>query len=128
MVNETHENLLNEKYLTWIINKVPNKVINTCTCNTGILLTSKGRMNLKGLQSTSIASAITAVEWLLEEMRSIRIWIVTIIQLFKGLLDLWVHSYFKCLLIPHPKHFCDLVWHMLTLCKRSVTRRLLQMS
>ena len=33
----------------------------------------KERMNLKGLLSTFIASAITAVERLLEEMRSIRI-------------------------------------------------------
>ena len=26
-------------------------------------------------------------------------------HLFKGSLDLWVHSYFKCSLIPHPKHW-----------------------
>ena len=39
---------------------------------------------------------------------------------FKGSLNLWAHSYFKCLLIPHPKHCGDLVWHMLTLCKRSL--------
>ena len=38
-------------------------------------------MNLKGLLSTSIASAITAVEWLLEEKRSIHIWIIMIIHL-----------------------------------------------
>ena len=37
---------------------------------------------------------------------------------FKGLLDLWAHSYFNCSLIPHPKHCGDLVWHMLTLCKK----------
>ena len=41
-------------------------------------LTSKGRMNLKGLLSTSIASVVTAAEWLLEEMKSIH---VTIIRL-----------------------------------------------
>ena len=37
-----------------------NEVIYTCMCNTGILLTSKGRMNLKGFLSIFIASAITA--------------------------------------------------------------------
>ena len=43
-------------------------------------------------------------------------------HLFKGSLDLWVHSYFKCLLIPHPKHCGDGVWRMLTLCKRTATQ------
>ena len=41
----------------------------------------KGGLNLKGLLYTSIASVITTAEWLLEEMKSIHIWIVTIIRL-----------------------------------------------
>ena len=44
-----------------------------------------------------------------EEMKSIHIWIIMIIRQFKGSLDLWVHSYFKYSLIPHPKHCGDLV-------------------
>ena len=40
-----------------------------CTCNN--ILTSKGKIDLKGLLSTSIASAITAAERLLEEMGAI---------------------------------------------------------
>ena len=36
--NETHKNLLHEKIVTWIINKVCNEVfIYTCMYNTGIL-------------------------------------------------------------------------------------------
>ena len=72
-------NIYYMKILTWIINKVCNGIfICTCTCNTGNTLTSKGRINLKVLLSTSIASAITAAEQLLEEMKSIH---VTIIRL-----------------------------------------------
>ena len=64
MGNGTHENLLHEQFLTRIINKICNEVYYTCTCNTNF----EGRIDLKGLLSTSIASAITAAERLLEEM------------------------------------------------------------
>ena len=47
------------------------KFIYTYTCKYDV--TSKGRIHLKGLLSTSVASAITAAEWLLEEMGAIHI-------------------------------------------------------
>ena len=47
------------------------KFIYTCTCKYDVTLTLKGRIDLKGLLSTSIASAITAAERLLEEMGAI---------------------------------------------------------
>ena len=50
-------------------NKRSEVFIYTRMCNTGIVLTSKGRMNLKGLLSTSIVAAILAAEQLLEEMK-----------------------------------------------------------
>ena len=91
-----------------------------------VTLASKGRMDLKGLLSTSIASAITAAERLLEKI---------------GATDAHLNpvstcSISECIptsnkifpLIPYLKHCGDLVWcmlrHMLTLCKRTITRRL----
>ena len=65
-----------------MINKVRNEV--TVFIHAHVILeylTLIGRMNLKGLLSTSITSAITAIERLLEEMRSIHIWIIMIIHL-----------------------------------------------
>ena len=47
------------------------KFIYTCTCHTNFK--TKGRIDLKGLLSTSIVSAITAAERLLEEMGAIHI-------------------------------------------------------
>ena len=53
------------KNLTWIINKVPIEVfIYTCMCN---IVTSKERINLKDLLSTSKASAIIAAKQLLRK-------------------------------------------------------------
>ena len=49
------------------------KFIYPCTCKYDVTLTSKGRIDLKGLLSTSIASAITAAKRLLEEMGAIHI-------------------------------------------------------
>ena len=69
MGNGTHENLLHENFLTRMINKVCNEVsfIHAHVANTRILhFNFKGRMDLKGLLSTSIASVTTAAERLLE--------------------------------------------------------------
>ena len=41
----------------------------------------KRENELKRLLSTFIATAITAVEWLLEEIKSFHIWIIMIIRL-----------------------------------------------
>ena len=73
MGNAIHENLLHENFLTRIINKVCNEVLFIHAHVTLEYLTSKGRMDLKGLLPTSIASAITAAERLLEEMGAIHI-------------------------------------------------------
>ena len=83
MGNETHKNLLQEKFnMNTMINKVRNEVTVFIHAHVTLeYLTLKGRMNLKGLLSTSIASAITAIKLVLEEMRSIHIWIVMIIPL-----------------------------------------------
>ena len=85
-------------------------------------------MCLKDLLSTSIASAITAAEVLLEEMGAIHIWIVTIIPSTTRSISKHIPTSNKiCSLIPYLKHCGHLVWCtlgcMLTLLKRIVTRR-----
>ena len=106
--------------------------IYTCTCNTRMLhFNFKGRMDLKGLLSTSIASATTAAERLLEEMGAIQIEssqsfqrerLARSLSAFLLQINLRVNSYHAYL-----KHCGDLVWcmlgRMLTLCKRTVTCR-----
>ena len=81
MGNGTHESLLHEKILTWIINKVSNEVLFIHAHVTLEYFNFKRENGFKrfNLLSTSIASAITAAERLLEEMGGIHIWIVTII-------------------------------------------------
>ena len=75
MGNETHKIHYTKKFnMNTMINKVRNEV--TVFIHAHVILeylTLIGRMNLKGLLSTSIASAITAIKRLLEEMRSIHI-------------------------------------------------------
>ena len=84
--------------------------IYTCTCNT----TSKRRMYLKGLVSTSIASVITAAEQLLEEMGATHIWIVTIIPSTTRSISERIPTSNKIFsLIPYLKQCGDLVWWML---------------
>ena len=104
------------------------KFIYTYTCNTRILSTSKERIDLKGLLSTSIALAITAAKWLLEEMGIIHIWIVMINpSMTRSISERIPTSNKICSLIPYLKHCGDLVWcmfgRMLTLCQRIVTHR-----
>ena len=62
MGNETDENLLHEKFLTRIIYKVCNEALFIHARVTLKYFNFKERMDLKGLVSTSIASAITAAE------------------------------------------------------------------
>ena len=132
MSNETHGNLLHKKILTWIINKLCNKIfIYTCTCNTGILQRQKGEWiwNVCCLLII-ITSAITSAGRLLEEMKSIHIWIITnicLIALSIFLLQVLVNTTSK------PLWWLSLAcgnldWCMLTLCKRTVTHNLCQTS
>ena len=105
------------------------KFIYTCTYNTRILLTSKGRIDLKDfLSTTSIASAITAAERLLEEMGAIQSDRSFLQRIAQSLSKFQTISNKICSLIPYPKH-CDsyLVWcvlgRMLTLCKTIIIAR-----
>ena len=94
-------------------------------------LTSKGRIDSKGLLSTSIASVITAAERLLEEWeRSTSESSRSVIPSTNdGSISERIPTSNKiCSLISYLKHCGDLVWcmlgRMLTLCKRIVTRTL----
>ena len=73
MGSETHENLLDEKFLTRIINKLCNEVLFIHARVTLEYFNFKRDNGLEGLLSSSIASAITTAERLLEEMGAIHI-------------------------------------------------------
>ena len=76
---------------------------------------------------------LTVAKRLLEEMAAIHIWIITIIPSATRSISECIPTTNKIYpLIPYLKHCGDLVWcmpwHMLTLCKRTVTHRLHQTS
>ena len=73
MGNETHKNLLHEKFLTRIINKVCNEVLFMHAHETLEYFNFERENGFKGLLSTSIATAVTAAEQQLGEMGAIHI-------------------------------------------------------
>ena len=116
MGNGTHENLLHEKILTQIINKVYNKVlfIQAHVTVEYFNFQRENRFKRFAVYFCCLNSVITAAKRLLEEMETIHIWIFMIIPSTTRSISERIPTSNKIWsLIPYLKHCGGPVWRML---------------